>query len=127
MHYSHPYTGNKYCTPHACCSALVLDAQVGATVRWEEDTFVRGLRNGEGWVTWVGGERGGEIWVGGEDGDRVARGDISHSVLHVFVLTVSDTQCLPRNTQDHQTTVLWRSQTEPQHREDVLLFLRVTE
>ena len=26
-------------------------------------------------------------------------------MLHVFVLTVSDTQCLPRNTQDHQTTV----------------------
>ena len=79
-------------------------------------TWWVGVRGGAG-IVWVGGEGGGAGWLAGADEEN------SHTlVLYVFVLTVSGAQSPPQECTGSPDHTMWRSQTEPQHREDVLLF-----
>ena len=74
----------------------------------------------------VDGVQGGEQygWEG-EGGDRVTsggqRGKVSHSCALCICFDSLQAQCLPRNTQDHQTTEAQDESHKHQHRENVLL------
>ena len=102
---------NKYCTPpRALVSTCLKCPGRRDSLDGKQDNFVRGLRKGEGWVTWwvgcgvvrvsVGREGGDAGWLAGADEER------SHTlVLHVFVLTVSEVPQECTGSPDHTVEV----------------------